>query len=65
LNTYFGIIQEASADVRSESKDLLGVEVILHNLKQKLSPALTAAMERENVIKGMASLFLEVFSTYG
>lgn len=39
-------------EIRSESKDTLGVEVILHNLKQKLSPALTAAMEPENVITG-------------
>lgn len=52
LGTFFGIIQEAAVDIRSESKDLLGVEVILHNLKQKLVPALTATMERENVIKG-------------
>jgi dynactin 1 len=52
IGTFFGIIQEAAVDIRSESKDLLGVEVILHNLKQKLLPAPTAAMEPENVIKG-------------
>jgi dynactin 1 len=52
LSTFFGIIQEAAVDIRSESKDLLGVEVILHNLKQKLAPAVIAAMEPENVVKG-------------
>lgn len=52
LNTFFGIVQEAAADVRSESKDMLGVEVILHTLKQRLTPTLSAALEPENVIKG-------------
>lgn len=52
LSTFFGIIQEAATDIRSESKDMLGVEVILHNLKQRLAPALTGAMEPENVVQG-------------
>lgn len=52
LNTFFGIVQEAAADVRSECKDMLGVEVVLHTLKQRLTPALSAALEPENVVKG-------------
>ena len=53
LSTLFGMIQEAANDIRSQSKDLLGVEVVLRNVKQTLEPALTAAMDPENVIKGM------------
>lgn len=52
LSTFMGITQEAAADVRSQSKDMLGVEVVLRNLQQALTPAVPAALEPENVVKG-------------
>ena len=52
LSTFMGITHEAAADVRSQSKDMLGVEVVLRNLQQALAPAVSAALEPGNVVKG-------------
>ena len=55
LSTFVGITQEAAADVRSQSKDLLGVEVVLRNLQQALTLAVSAALEPENVVRGQST----------
>lgn len=44
------IVHEAASEIRSQSKDLLGVEVVLRNLQQTLSAASAAAMDPDNVI---------------
>ena len=49
--TFFGIVQEAALDIKSQHKDMLGVEVVLRNLQQALSPALVAALDQENMVK--------------
>ena len=51
ISTFFGIIQEAAIDIKSQHKDILGVEVVLRNLQQALYPALAAAVDPENVMK--------------
>lgn len=55
LSTFASITQEAAADVRSQSKDLLGVEVVLRNLQQALTLAVSAALEPENVVRGQST----------
>ena len=52
VSTFFSFVQEAAADIRSQSKDILGVEVILRNLQQTLQNALSAALEGDNLLKG-------------
>ena len=52
LSTYNGIVQEAAADIKSQTKDILGVEVLLRNIRQALGAAMPAAMEQESLIKG-------------
>lgn len=50
LSTFFGIITESAVSLKSQHKDLLGVEVVLRNLQQALQPATVSAADPENAV---------------
>lgn len=51
ISTFFGIVSESALSIKSQHKDLLGVEVVLRNLQQALQPAVAGAADPENVVK--------------
>lgn len=57
LSTFIGITQEAAVNVHSQSKDIIGAEVVIRNVQLASTPATPAVLEPENIVKG--KLFAE------
>lgn len=53
LATFLDVIHEATTDIKSQNKSLLGVQVVINNLSRALTTALASAQDPENIIKGL------------